>query len=258
MTHPRETAPWATSLLASRTQYLESFTPSRTSGPSKPLIRMKMTPQVRRAVTFAALGVATAAGALGACAGLPDVSFVGDGVEAGIDATKIPLVESGAGDTGMSDDANGDDDAGDDDGGAVDAAIMCGDASVAGCAFCPGAPLACKKGSRNDCVAECDDCAAGWLPCWKCPAGDAPRGTCSAVNGNGNLNCPAGNLCACDAATDCPESPGSAQVCGTVDGSAKMNKCFTCGQALTNGEACALADGGSGTCNAGTSTPTCQ
>jgi hypothetical protein len=224
---------------------------------------MKMTPQVRRVVTFAGLGAVMAAGALAACAALPEVSFVGGELEAGIDATKIPLVDTGAGDARAPNDAGDDDgpvgeDAGDDDGGEGGAPVLCGDASIASCAQCAGAPLECKKGPRDQCVVDCTECAAGSLPCWKCPGGGAPRGTCLAVNGTGTLACSAGNLCACDAAINCPESPGSAQVCGAVDAAAKANKCFTCGEALTNGEPCALADGGSGTCNAGTSTPTCQ
>jgi hypothetical protein len=210
---------------------------------------------------LAAAGVLVAAGLLGACKSLPNVSFAGDDASDGRDATVHDEADGATSADGASaspDDAS--EDAGlpvdDEDGAMPEAGIACGDASVSGCQQCPGAPLRCKKGSADECVADCTSCSATWLPCWHCPGGGAPRGVCLAVGANGELACGAGSACGCDAAADCPGSGGGAQVC-LVDASAKGGRCATCGQASTNGDPC-MDNGGAGTCAAGTSTPTCQ
>jgi hypothetical protein len=190
------------------------------------------------------------------------VSFTGDDASDGRDAT----VQADAGNDATGPDGSNasPDDAGEDGGVPVDdddaavpeAGIACGDASVSGCQLCPGAPLRCKKGGADECVADCASCSATWLPCWHCPGNGAPRGVCLAVGGNGELACATGNACGCDAAADCPGSGSGAQVC-LLDASAKGGRCATCGQASTDGEPC-TDNGGAGTCAAGTSTPTCQ
>jgi hypothetical protein len=207
----------------------------------------------------AAAGVLVAAALLGACKGLPDVTFAGDDASDGRDATVHDDASvDAAGSDGSADDAS--EDAGtpvdDEDAAMPEGGIACGDGSVSGCQLCPGAPLRCKKGAADECVADCTSCAPTWLPCWHCPGNGVPRGSCLAVGNDGQLACATGNACGCDAATDCPGSGGGAQVC-LVDASAKGGLCATCGQASTNGDPC--TDNGSvGTCAAGTSTPTCQ
>jgi hypothetical protein len=210
----------------------------------------------------AAAGLFVAAALLGACKGLPDVTFTGDDASDGRDATVHDDASDDA--TGTDGSNPGADDAGEDSGGPVDnedaeapeGGIACGDGSVSGCQLCQGAPLRCKKGSADECVADCASCSPTWLPCWHCPGSGTPRGVCLAVGGNGELACAAGNACGCDAAADCPSSGGGAEVC-LVDASAKGGRCATCGQTSTNGEPC-TDNGGAGTCTAGTSTPTCQ
>ena len=226
------------------------------------IVRIEMTSPIRRALGFAAGGAIFAGGLIVACASLPAVSYVGDVLEAGSDASLTKIVDSSAGeaaaDAGPNDDGASTGDDAEADADATGAAITCGDASVSGCDQCTGAPLACKKGAATLCVADCTECATGLLPCWRCPGGKPPRGNCLAVNAKGVLACPAGGECACDAAADCPQSAGSAEVCTVIDASANASKCLTCGEGLTNGEACVASGGATGTCSAGTSTPTCQ
>jgi hypothetical protein len=208
-------------------------------------------------------GVLAVTGLIGACKGLPDVVFGGD--DAGQDGDATVHLDASVDATGTDGSNPGANDAGEDTGMPVDeedaavpeAGIACGDASVSGCQLCPGAPLRCKKGAADECVADCTSCSATSLPCWHCPGNGAPRGVCLAVGGNGTLACATGNACECDAAVDCPGSGGGAQVC-LLDASAKGGRCATCGQASTNGDPCTLGDGAGGTCAAGTSTPTCQ
>jgi hypothetical protein len=221
---------------------------------------MKMTLQIRRALAFAGLGAVFASAPIVACASLPDVSYVG-GDEAGTDATTSHVPESGTADTGANDAGIDDgsspgDDAEDDS--AADTSANCGDASVTSCNLCLGYPLQCKVGKSSQCVSTCSDCAAGMLPCWHCPSAKVTRGTCTALNGKGVLNCGAGVLCTCDAATDCPPSAGAGEICTLVDAASTATKCLTCGEALTNGEACVTSTGAAGTCATGTSAPACQ
>jgi len=219
-----------------------------------------MTSRTRRGLGLAGFGLLCAGALIAACASLPAVSYVGGDIEAGSDASLTKLVDSSVEASEAETDAGPNDDGsatGDDAEAGIDAAISCGDASVSGCDQCTGAPLACKKGGATLCVADCTECATGLLPCWRCPGGKAPRGNCLGVNAKGVLACPAGGECACDAAASCPQSAGSAEVC-TVIASANASKCLTCGEALTNGEACVASGGATGTCSAGTSTPTCQ
>jgi hypothetical protein len=215
---------------------------------------------------------------MGACKGLPDVSFGGGGRADGGGAEDATLpTEDGAvapddGAAPSSDasrDAGGGSDAGEDagdDAGPTDvedaavpeAGIACGDASVQNCAQCAGATLRCKKAAIDQCVSDCSSCGAAWLPCWHCTNNGSPRGVCQAVGNNGTLSCATGNACACDASTDCPSSGGGSQVCILSATANSGGTCATCGQASTNGVSCELDDGGAGTCSAGTSTPACQ
>lgn len=188
--------------------------------------------------------------------------FGGDDAGQGADATvhlDASLDATGAdGNNPSADDAGEDALPVDDEDAAVpEGGIACGDGSVTGCQLCPGAPLRCKKGAQEACVADCTGCSPTWLPCWHCPGNGTPRGVCLAVGNNGALACAAGNTCGCDAAADCPGSGGGAQVC-LLDASAKNGRCATCGQTSTNGEPCTLGNGTEGTCGAGTSTPTCE
>jgi hypothetical protein len=233
---------------------------------------MNMTPQIRRALAVAGLGAFFGVGPVVACASLPAVSFVSGDAEAGLDATQPTLGDAGtdarsedagfiARDAAASDSSKGDDgalanDDADAEDPAFDASANCGDATVAGCEQCPGAPIQCK--ATGTCVADCTGCGSTTLPCWHCPGGKAPRGTCMAVNAKGVLNCPGANLCACDASSDCPQSAGASEVCIAVGDAATpaTTKCQTCGEALTNGASCLGAGGTPGTCNA--SAQTCQ
>jgi len=130
--------------------------------------------------------------AVAACAPIPALTFVsGDdaGSHLASDAT-IPDLDAGP---STDDGGDGSDDAstdpGTDDAG-PDGAIQCGTITVTSCAACAGSPLRCKKGMRDECVADCMSCAADYFPCLHCPTPDAsPEGTCVAVNAHGQLGC---------------------------------------------------------------------
>jgi hypothetical protein len=185
-----------------------------------------------------------------ACAPIPALTFVSGGDDAGVrpsmDAT-LPDPDAGAAapdPDGGSEDAvptdPGTDDAG------PDVVIQCGDAGVADCASCPGSPLRCHKGGRDQCVADCTVCAAGYFPCLHCPTPDAaPRGTCVPYNAHGVVGCTTGNLCACSAPTDCLAVSGAAETCDMENG---KERCLTCGSPTTADAACVSATGAAGQC----------
>lgn len=133
-----------------------------------------------------------------------------------------------------------------DDAGDSASTVKCGSTLVANCAACAGSPLRCKKGTRDECVAECSACAPGWFPCLHCPNPTAaPRGQCLPVGANGQVACARGNLCPCTVETDCPAMSGSAQTCD-LEGARKG--CLPCGAPTTAGAACVSASGVVGVC----------
>ena len=234
----------------------------------------------------------------GGCAQLPTLTFNGDAADSGTDSgprppgtdASIPDLDSGVdsslqvdsslgeGDAGAGGDASAppqdattSDDAADatedgptdqpgDEGDAE--TIKCGDAMVSNCANCAEGPLRCKAGPADFCVADCNACEIGWLPCLHCPgAGNKPRGTCLPVNTTtGVISCTVGTLCACDAATDCPQIPGAAQTCDLAGG-AKKRGCLPCGGAATTSNLSCVSwpSGEAGVCQISPDTePTCQ
>jgi hypothetical protein len=187
--------------------------------------------------------------AVAGCAQLPAIAFVSDGGGLG---TGAPMGDANVPDVhaaGAEDASNGSDgpvDQPTDDAAGTIATIKCGSSFVSTCAACVGAPLRCKKGTRDECVASCVGCAAGWFPCLHCAtATSPPRGSCIPVNANGQIACARTNLCPCDADTDCPAVVGSAETCG-VEGAKKG--CLTCGAPTTSGAACVSGGGAGGSC----------
>ena len=144
-----------------------------------------------------------------------------------------------------------------DDAGDAAATIKCGSTLVTNCAACQGSPLRCKKPGRDECVAECSSCAAGWLPCLHCPNPNAPpRGQCLPVNANGQIACARVNLCACNADTDCRAFSGEAQTCDVVGA---RKGCLPCGAPTTADASCVSASGVAGVCQiAPGSAPRCE
>jgi hypothetical protein len=194
---------------------------------------------------------------IGACAPLPALTFV-----SGTDDAGTPPPPNDA--TILANDAAGGEDAGEDslsvdteDSGDAGATIECGSAMVTSCVECPGSPLRCKKGTRDQCVADCTACAANWFPCVHCATPDAaPYGSCIAVRPDGEIACTIGNLCGCNTAADCPQISGAAETCDLVGG---HMRCLTCGSPSTSDASCASAGGGGGVCQiADGAAPKCE
>jgi hypothetical protein len=225
---------------------------------------------------IAVLGVLAACAI--ACAQAPQLEFVPD--EAGSGSPAPPEREGGAPDAtlgnvdaapaggddssqGPEDDsaASGDDaspfiDPGDDAG--PDAAIGCNGTVVANCALCMDAPIRCKRGGVDQCVADCTACGPDTLPCFHCPTPTArPRGNCVRVDKAGQVACTKTNLCACSTPADCTPAEGAARTC-VMDPSADAGRCLTCGTPGTGSDVCEDADGGIGHCRIQAGGPVCK
>jgi hypothetical protein len=198
------------------------------------------------------------------CAPLPALTFVSGGDDGGAhpsyDAT-IPGADAG----GPGEDADAEDDASlpgdlnpsDDAGPDAPPTIACGSTFVTTCALCPGAPLRCKKGTRDQCIDDCASCAASSYPCIHCsPPDAAPHGNCVAVGANGQVACTTTSLCACNSASDCPQLGGASETCDLVGGHLR---CLTCGSPATDDAGCVSAGGSAGVCQIGDgSAPKCE
>ena len=132
--------------------------------------------------------------------------------------------------------------------------LACDGGNVSACAACPGAPLRCKQ----SCVSSCDECGPRFLACIHCNGQDQiTREVCLPVPANGQLAC-AGNLCGCDASTQCPTSPGASVLCA-IEPTTQADRCLTCGSPGTENAPCPLADGGTGICHIEAGTlPACE
>ncbi|MGO9712885.1 MAG: hypothetical protein ACLQBL_28750 [Polyangiaceae bacterium] len=194
--------------------------------------------------------------ALTGCASLPAVTFIsGDGGTPAPDAT-VAEVDSAGGGNDAGEDSPVDTDP-TEDGGDAAATIECGAALVTTCAQCAGSPLRCKKGARDQCVADCTECEANWFPCIHCTTPDAGvYGNCLAVGAKGQVACTTTNLCACNTPADCPVIAGGAETCDVVKGAPR---CLTCGSPSTANASCLPAGGSAGTCQlADGSVPKCE
>ncbi|HEY2511328.1 MAG TPA: hypothetical protein VGI39_10750 [Polyangiaceae bacterium] len=216
-----------------------------------------------------------------ACATPPDVVYgeagdgsVADPPEGGIVPPPDATIDgSGSDDGGVSGTDTGTDSSSHDDGGATDAALdvtvepdagddggddagplACDGGTVSACSACPGAPLRCKQ----TCVSSCDQCGPKFLACIHCNGqNQITRQVCMAVPANGQLAC-TGNLCGCDASSECPTSPGASILCA-VEPTSQSDRCLTCGAPGTADAPCPLLDGGTGICHVEAGTiPTCD